>query len=101
MEKKKRAEVHFRPRRHGRSTITKRCKRWSTRAYSANDTTVMGNKEELEQGAGTMKEVMGWFEERNNEELNFGKEGIGKIRMLGSWMVWKVDVDERLKRLGG
>ena len=45
---------------------------------------------------------MGWYEERNNdgkeETLNFGEEESGKIRMLGSWMGWKEDVDERLKR---
>ena len=63
---------------------------------------VMGYKEELGQGVATVKEVMGWFEKRNNdekeEELNFGKEDSGKIRMLGSWMGWKADMDERLKR---
>ena len=50
------------------------------------------------------KEVMGWFEERNNdgkeEELMFGTEESGKIRMLGSWMSWKEDVSQRLKRGG-
>ena len=47
---------------------------------------------------------MGWFEERNNdgkeEELLFGDDGSGKIRMLGSWMNWKEDLAERLKRGG-
>ena len=28
----------------------------------------------------------------------FGTEESGKVRMLGSWMGWKEDVDERLKR---
>ena len=32
------------------------------------------------------------------EELLFGNEESGKIRMLGSWMGWKEDVEERLKR---
>ena len=68
----------------------------------ADDTTVVGNKEEMEQGVGVVKEVMGWFEERNNdgkeEELMFGKEGSGKVQMLGSWMGWKEDVDQRLRR---
>ena len=47
---------------------------------------------------------MGWFEERNNdgkeEELLFGTEDSGKIRMLGSWMGWREDVSQRLKRGG-
>ena len=48
------------------------------------------------------KEVMAMFEERNNddreEELIFGGGESGNIRMLGSWMGWKEDVEERLKR---
>ena len=68
----------------------------------ADDTTILGNMEELQQGVETTKEVMGWFEERNNdnkeEELIFGEESSGKIRMLGSWMNWKEDLEERVKR---
>ena len=70
----------------------------------ADDTTILGNMEELEEGVKTTKEVMGWYEERNNdgkeEELVFGDEESGKIRMLGSWMNWKEDLSERLKRGG-
>ena len=68
----------------------------------ADDTTILGNAEELQQGVDKTKEVMGRFEERNNdskeEELAFGKEESGQVRMLGSWMGWKEDVDQRLKR---
>ena len=50
------------------------------------------------------KDVMASFEERNNdgkeEVLEFGTEESKKIRMLGSWMGWKEDVDERMKRGG-
>ena len=68
----------------------------------ADDTTVVGNKEELESGVQTTKEVMNQFEERNNddkeEELIFGEGDSGKIRMLGSWMSWKDDVKKRVER---
>ena len=74
------------------------------KALFADDTTVVGNKDEIDQGVAKTKEVMGWFEERNNdgkeESLDFGEEESGKIRMLGCWMGWKQDVDERLKRAG-
>ena len=47
---------------------------------------------------------MARFEERNNdnkeEALDFGTEESGKVRMLGSWLGWKEDVDNRLKRAG-
>ena len=70
----------------------------------ADDTSVVGYEDELEEGVRITKEVMGWFEERNNdskeESLIFGKEGSGKIRMLGSWMGWKEDVSDRMKRGG-
>ena len=47
---------------------------------------------------------MARFEERNNndkeEVLDFGAEGSGGVRMLGSWLGWKEDVNNRLKRAG-
>ena len=50
------------------------------------------------------KKVMNAFEERNNdnkeETLDFGTEEGNKIRMLGSWMGWEEDVNQRLK-IGG
>ena len=68
----------------------------------ADDTTIVGNKAELERGVETTKEVMNRFEEKNNDDkeetLDFGEESSGGIRMLGSWMGWKQDVDERLRR---
>ena len=60
--------------------------------------------DELDEGVQTTKEVMGWFEERNNdgkeERLVFGEEESKKIRMLGCWMGWSEDVSQRLKRGG-
>ena len=68
----------------------------------ADDTTVVGNVEEVEQGVETTKEVMGRFEEKNNEDkeevLMFAEEDSGQIRMLGSWMDWAADVKKRLER---
>ena len=53
----------------------------------ADDTTVAGNLDEIDQGVAKTKEVMGWFEERNNdgkeEKLDFGTGDSGKVRMLG------------------
>ena len=70
----------------------------------ADDTTVVGYEDELEEGVRVTKEVMGWFEEKNNdgkeERLVFGEEESGKIRMLGSWMGWSEDISQRLKRGG-
>ena len=68
----------------------------------ADDTTIVGNKEEIERGVDITKQIMNKFEERNNddkeEELLFGSEESGQIRMLGSWMGWKSDLEARLKR---
>ena len=68
----------------------------------ADDTTVIGDQSELEAGVKTTKEVMEWFEEANNdgkeEILELGSGESGKIRMLGSWMGWKEDLEERIKR---
>lgn len=63
----------------------------------AGDTTEIGDKEELEEGVAVVKEVMGRFEERNNdgkeEVLDFGTEEAEGVRMLGSWVGWKKDIE--------
>ena len=70
----------------------------------ADDTTAVGDKDELRVGVAVTKEVMGKFEERNNdnkeEELDFGADNSGGVRMLGTWLGWKEDVDNRLARAG-
>ena len=67
-------------------------------------TTSLGNSEELEVGVKMTKRVKGCLEERNDDgrekELSIGERRSGKIRMLGSWMNWKGDLRERLKRGG-
>ena len=54
----------------------------------ADDTTAVGEKQELEVGIQITKQVMARFEERNNdgkeEALDFGMEGSGGVRMLGT-----------------
>ena len=66
----------------------------------ADDTTAVGEKTELEVGIEVTKEVMGRFEERNNgdkeESVDFGSEESGAIRMLGTWLGWREDVEKRL-----
>ena len=73
-------------------------------ALFADDTSVAGKRKELENGLRITKEAMARFEERNNEdkeeEVRFGTEESGKIRMLGVWLGPKEDVKQRLKRAG-
>ena len=72
----------------------------------ADDTTAVGDKEELAAGIAVTKEVMGQFEERNNddkeEELDFGADGSGGVRMLGTWLggrrMWTTGWQERGRR---
>ena len=70
----------------------------------ADDTTVVGDKEELEDGVAATKRVMSRFEERNNddkeEELPFEREGSSGIRMIGCWLGWNEDLKQRLARAG-
>ena len=75
---------------------------WLNLALFRDDTTVLGDEEELEEGVEVVKRVMNEFEERNNEDkeerLMFGEEESGGIRMLGCWMGWKADIAQRLNR---
>ena len=75
-----------------------------TMSLFADDTTILGTKDELEQGCKIIKDVMTSFEEKNNEakedKLAFGETSSHGIRMLGSWMNPKVDVQNRIKRAG-
>ena len=68
----------------------------------ADDTMVVGEKAELGRGVERMKEVMGRWEENNNEDkeekVEFGTEEGGKIRILGSWIGGTEDVSNRIRR---
>ena len=56
----------------------------------ADDTTVVRTKGEMDESVRRVKEVMGRWEERNNEDkeevLGFGTEEGDEVRILGSWM---------------
>ena len=75
-----------------------------TSALFADDTTIIGKKRELEEGVVRMKEVMGRWEERNNddkeERLVFGTEEGGDVRVLGSWLGAEADRRNRIRRAG-
>ena len=66
----------------------------------ADDTTIVGTKEEMDGGVNAMKEVMGKFEERSIDQkeecLDFCMEENDRIRMLGSWVGMKEGVNMRL-----
>ena len=70
----------------------------------ADDTTILGKKDEINQGVEETKRVMNQFEERNNDDkeevLDFGTEEGDKIRMLGCYVGAEVDVRQRIKRAG-
>ena len=55
-----------------------------------DDTTIIGEQRELEEGVNIIKEVMEKFEEKNNtdkeEKALFGSEEAEEIRMLGCWL---------------
>ena len=57
------------------------------RLLFVDDTTIVGTKEEMDGGVNTMKEVMGRFEERSNDQkeecLDFYMEESDSIRVLG------------------
>jgi len=76
-----------------------------TSSLFADDTTIVGEREELEEGVRIVKEVMGKFEERNNEDkeeaLVFGDRDSEGIRMLGSWMGPEEDIRNRIRRANG
>ena len=65
----------------------------------------MGRRGELGKGVGAVKEVMGKWEEKNNEDkeerLEFGTAEVREIRLLGNWLGSKQDIRNRIKRAGG
>ena len=77
-------------------------KRNVVKSLFADDPTGEGRKTELETGIVIIKDEMTKLEELNNDDkeeiLIFGAEEGNKIRMLGSYMGDKVDLDQRKKR---
>ena len=73
--------------------------------FFADDTIVIGNREELETGVRRMTEEMARFEERTHpdkvEKLVFGQADSENIRMLGCCMGPEEDIKQRIRRAGG
>ena len=72
-----------------------------TSSLFADDTTIIGERGELEVGVRKIKEVMGKFEERNNEDkeevIVFGDRDSGGIRVIRSWMGPEEDSRNRIR----
>ena len=70
----------------------------------ADDTTIIGERREIEEGVNEKKAVMSQFKERNNddkeEDVVFGNVDAGEIRVLGSWLGPASDLKNRKKRAG-
>ena len=75
-----------------------------TTALFADDTNGLGKKGEMDENVREMKEVMGRWEERDNEDkeetLEFGTIEGGDVRVLGSWLGANEDVSNRKRRAG-
>ena len=70
----------------------------------ADDTTIIGNNQEIGMGKDIIEEVMGNFEEQTNkskeEHVIFGDSESGNVRMLGTWLGHEKDTKMRLQRAG-
>jgi len=73
-----------------------------TMSLFADDTTIIGMSDEIEEGKQIIEKVMGEFEERTNEskeeKMEFGERDSEEIRMLGTYMGNEHDTDMRIKR---
>ena len=73
-------------------------------ALFADDTNSLGKKGEMDDNVREMKEVMGRWEERDNEDkeetLEFGTEEGANVRILGSWLGTTEDISNRRRRAG-
>ena len=73
-----------------------------TECLFADDTTVLGQKKEIQQGVTITKAGMKEFEEKchdgKEEYVEFGIEKYRDTRILGSWLGRKVDTERRVQR---
>ena len=75
-----------------------------TSSLFADDTEVVGETREIDEGTHTTKRIMSQFEEKNNDDKEegavFGTSEANALRNLGSWLGPKEDLKNRLKRAG-
>ena len=68
----------------------------------ADDTTITGMREEVEESKQIIEKVVGEFEERTNEskeeKMEFGAEDSEEIRKLGTYMGIEHNTNMRIKR---
>ena len=73
-------------------------------ALFADDTTLYGEKDGMIHGKGIVKSSMGSFEEQchdgKEEHLALGTQEGGEIRMLGTWVGRRQDLEQREKEEG-
>ena len=73
-----------------------------TMSLFADDTTIIGMNDEIDEGKQIIQKVMGEFEERTNEskeeKIEFGARDSEEIRMLGTYMGNEHDTKMRIKR---
>ena len=71
----------------------------------ADDTTIIGNKEEITAGVERMKETIKTFEETNNDDkeetVDLISQESNNTSMLGVWIGPKDDVKRRIRRANG
>ena len=71
----------------------------------ADDTTIVGMEDEMNEGVRAVKVIMNKWEESNNdakeEVLEFGTQEGDDVRVLGSWMRADADVNNRIRRANG
>ena len=70
----------------------------------ADDTTIIGERRELDEGVQIVKDVTESFEQRNNEDKEekavFGTTEADETRMLGCWLGHKQNVKNRIMGAG-
>ena len=73
-----------------------------TMSFFADDTTIIGMNDEIDEGKQIIQKVMGEFEERTNEsneeKIEFGAIDSEEIRMLGTYMGDEHDTKMRINR---
>ena len=94
---------HSLPPKNAKNTFNSAAKNTTlTMSLFADDTTIIGMNDEIDEGKQIIQKVMGEFEERANEskeeKIEFGARDSEEIRMLGTYMGNEHDTKMRIKR---